>query len=95
MTKWVESTVGRGEIARDEQSCFPNIVFKRLVLQTRKTQGFFGKELKTRSNIQYSCLSDKNGYHLLFIVYDTGTMTGMCIGDPSLAPHCLARYLAV
>ena len=32
-SKWVENTVGKGDIAHYE-----NIVFKRLVLQTRKNQ---------------------------------------------------------
>ena len=36
-SKWVENTVGKGEIAR---------VSKRLVLQTCKNQGLFGKRLK-------------------------------------------------
>ena len=48
----VENTVGKREIAR--------YVFKRLVLQTRKNQGLFGKELiqidkelaETRHNLQ-------------------------------------------
>ena len=39
-SKQVENTVGKGEIAP-----FPS-VFKRLVLQTRKNQGLFGKELR-------------------------------------------------
>ena len=42
-SKWVENTVGKGEIARYEQ--FSNSVFERLVLQTRKNQGLFGKGL--------------------------------------------------
>ena len=40
--KQVENTVGKGEIARYDHS-----VFKRLVLQTRKSQGLFGKGLKS------------------------------------------------
>ena len=47
-SKWVENTVGKGEIARYEQfllflKCF---FLKRLALQTRKSQGLFGKGLK-------------------------------------------------
>ena len=34
-SKWIENTVGKGEIAHS--------VFKRLVLQTRKNQDLFGK----------------------------------------------------
>ena len=42
--KKVENTVGKGEIARYNFS-FSHSVFKRLVLQTRKNQGLFGKGL--------------------------------------------------
>ena len=41
-SKWVENTVGKGEIAHDEQFLLSH---RRLVLQTRKTQGLFGKGL--------------------------------------------------
>ena len=42
-----ENTVGKVEIARYEQFFPFSIVFcKRLVLQTRKNQGLFGKELR-------------------------------------------------
>ena len=45
-SKCVENTVGKGEIARDEQFLlFFHVVFKRLVLQTHKNQGLLGKEL--------------------------------------------------
>ena len=45
--KWVENTVGKGEIARKEQFLlFPHSVFKRHILQTLKNQGLFGKGLK-------------------------------------------------
>ena len=44
--KWVENTEEKGEIARYKQfPPFPLSVFKRLVLQTRKNQGLFGKRL--------------------------------------------------
>ena len=47
--KWVEKTMGKGEIARYEQfllflQCFQKKK-KNLVLQTRKTKGLFGKRL--------------------------------------------------
>ena len=42
----VENTVGKVEIARYEQFLFPSSVFKRLVQQTSKNQGLFGKGLK-------------------------------------------------
>ena len=45
-SKWEENTVGKGEIALYEQFLLFRIVFKRLVMQTRKNQGLFGKELK-------------------------------------------------
>ena len=44
--KWVENTVGKGEIARTSNFSFSHSVFKRPVLQTRKNQGLFGKGLK-------------------------------------------------
>ena len=43
LSKLVENTVGEREIARFS---FSHSVFKRLVLQTRKNQGLFGKGLK-------------------------------------------------
>ena len=45
-SKQVENTVGKGEIAHYEQFLLSHSVFKRLVLQTRKNQGLFGKGLK-------------------------------------------------
>ena len=51
-SKRVENTVGKGEVARYEQFLlvtnnfsFSHSVFKRLVLQTCKNQGLFGKGL--------------------------------------------------
>ena len=41
--EWVESIVGKAEIARYEQFLLSNSVFKRLALQTRKNQGLLGK----------------------------------------------------
>ena len=38
--------MGKGEIARYEQFLLTHSVFKRLVLQTRKNQGLFGKGFK-------------------------------------------------
>ena len=44
-SKQVENTVGKGELARYKQFLlFPHF-FERLVLQTRKNQGLFGKGL--------------------------------------------------
>ena len=48
--KWVENTVGKGEIARYEQFSFFQSVFKRLVLQTSKIQGLSGKGLTKRKH---------------------------------------------
>ena len=45
-SKWVENTVGKGEIARYEQFLLFPQFFKRLVLQTLKNQALFGKGLK-------------------------------------------------
>ena len=44
-SKWVDNTVGKGEIARYEQFLLFSLCFKRLVLQTRQNQGLFGKGL--------------------------------------------------
>ena len=41
----LENTVGKEEIDRYEQFLLSHSVFKRLVLQTRKKQGLFGKGL--------------------------------------------------
>ena len=43
--KHVENTVGKGEIETSNIS-YSCSVFKRLVLQTRKNKGLFGKGLK-------------------------------------------------
>ena len=45
LSKWVENTVGKGEIAHYEQFLLFLQCFQRLVLQTRKNQGLFGKGL--------------------------------------------------
>ena len=45
-SKWAENTVGKGEIDLKEQFLLFPQYFKRLVLQTRKNQGLFGKEFK-------------------------------------------------
>ena len=42
-SKWVENTVGKGEIARYEQFLLFPLCFQRLVLQTHQKQGLFGK----------------------------------------------------
>ena len=44
--KSLENTAGKGEIVCNKQFSFSHCVFKRLVLQTRKNQGLFGKGLK-------------------------------------------------
>ena len=44
LSKWIENTAGKGEIARCEQFLFfSHSVFKSLVQQKRKNQGLFGK----------------------------------------------------
>ena len=45
VSKRVENTVGKGEIARYKQFLLFPQCFKRLVLQTRKNQVLFGKGL--------------------------------------------------
>ena len=44
-SNWVENTVGKAEIARHKQ-----FLLKRLLLQTRKNQGLFGKGLNMAVN---------------------------------------------
>ena len=46
LSKRVENTVGKGKLLITSNFSFFNIVFQRLVLQTRKNQGLFGKGLK-------------------------------------------------
>ena len=43
--RWTGNTVGKGEIAHYNNFFFSLGVFKRLVLQTHKIQGLFGKGL--------------------------------------------------
>ena len=45
-SKQVENAVGKGEIARYEQFLLFPQCFQRLVLQTRKNRGLFGKGLR-------------------------------------------------
>ena len=45
-SKWIENTVGKGEIARYEQFLLFPQCFQRLLLQTRKNLGLFGKGLR-------------------------------------------------
>ena len=49
-SKWVENTVGkkRRKLHVASNFSFSVSVFKRLVLQTRKNQGLFGKELRKK-----------------------------------------------
>ena len=44
-SKWVENTMGKGEIAHYEQFLLFLQCFKRLVLQKHKKQRFFGTRL--------------------------------------------------
>ena len=44
-SKWVENSVGKGEIARYEQFLLFPRCLKKLVLKTRKNHGLFGKGL--------------------------------------------------
>ena len=47
----------KGEIARYEQFSFSHSVFKRLVRQTRKGQGLFGKGLKIAKCVSLTLLA--------------------------------------
>ena len=42
-----ENTVGKGEFARYEQFIISHTVFKRLLMQTHKNLGLFGKGLSS------------------------------------------------
>ena len=42
-SKWVENTVGKGEIAHYEQFLLSHSVVKRLLLQTRKIRACLGE----------------------------------------------------
>ena len=44
-SKWVETTVEKGENAHYEQFLLSISVLRGLILQTRKNQGLFGKRL--------------------------------------------------
>ena len=55
LSKRVENTVGKGEIARMSNFSFSRSVFKRLLLQTHKNQGLFGKGLKAFFNRYIQC----------------------------------------
>ena len=50
-SKWLENTMGKGEIARYEQFLLSHSVFKRLVPHTRKDQGLFEKGLVKQEQI--------------------------------------------
>ena len=74
-SKWVENTVGKGEIAPYEQFLpFFDSVFNRLLLQTRQNLGLFGKELRLSNGVianaepHSSVGSVQSGYFRLFIV---------------------------
>ena len=45
-SQWVENTAGKGEIAHYEPFLLFPQCFQKLVLQTDKNQGLFGKGLK-------------------------------------------------
>ena len=66
-SKRVENTVGKGEMLVTSNFSFSYSVFKRLVLQTRKNQGLFGKGLTKIlfvfiSSVFYYCAM----HHVLF-----------------------------
>ena len=45
-SNWIENTVGKEEIVHYENFSFTHSVFIRLLLQTRKNLGLFGKGLR-------------------------------------------------
>ena len=66
LSMWVENTEGKREIAHTSNFSFSHSVFKRLILQTRKNQGLFGKgqrhEKETHKGDQ-TCHSIVQKYH--------------------------------
>ena len=67
ISKQVENTLGKGEIARKEQFLLSSSVIKRLVLQTRKNQGLFGKGL--REDYCYFWVHRMYGYPSLVVIF--------------------------
>ena len=57
-SKWVENTVGKGEIARYKQFLIFHSVFERLILQTRKNPGLFGKKLKKKNPVIHALIQN-------------------------------------
>ena len=53
-SKWVENTVEKGELLVTSNFSFSHSVFNRLVLQTRKNQGLFGKGLSHKVDLDES-----------------------------------------
>ena len=62
--KWAENTVGKGEIARDEQFLLFLSVFKRFVMQARKNQALFGKGLKHLETVNKTSFRNEQFQHL-------------------------------
>ena len=60
MAEEIENTVGKGEIFVTSNFSFSHSVFKRLILQTCKDQGLFGKGL----TLYHSILTEKSGFEL-------------------------------
>ena len=46
LSKRVENTLGKEKLFVTSNFCFSHSVFKRLLLQTRKNKGLFGRVLK-------------------------------------------------
>ena len=61
-TKRVENTVGKGEIAQYEQLLLFPQCFQKLVQQTHKTQGLFGKGLTLYHTIPTFKDPEKDGF---------------------------------
>ena len=50
---WLKTLWEKDKLLITSNLSFSHSVFKRLVLQTRKNQGLFGKELKEKKSLQY------------------------------------------
>ena len=67
LQKWKENTVGKGEITSNFS--FSHSVFKRIVLQSRKNQGLFGKGLKRNAFLTFAGNGARSRYTHLFLFF--------------------------
>ena len=68
-SKWLENTVGKGEIDLYELVSFTHGVFKRHVLQTRKNWPLFGNGQKGVIKIEFFFFTSRGASQLPFSNY--------------------------